>query len=200
MRPARRLQYALLASLGLHLAALAGAASFLEVPDHYLADARRGPRLEVTLVAAAPPAFVIDAALRPMEAAVAAYSMRGARAYPEPGAPREAPRLPSESLYYSPRDVDVRAAPLTDIVPINPDLSGQESGVVVLRLLINASGAVDYAMVARAVPERPFGSGLLKPFREARFSAARKNGLPVNSEMLIELRYGDLAEPPPGRR
>lgn len=192
MSPQRRLAFSLLASAGLHLALLGGTARpYLPPTDRFLRDALRGPRLEVTLVAAAPPALVVDAALPPMAEAVRVFSRR-ATPREAPGAPRATPEAKPETAYYSAREVDVRAVPLGDIVPINPDLSGRESGRVVLRLLINAGGGVDNVLVVEAQPAASFGPQLLLPFKQARFLPARKAGVAVNSEMLIELRYGPL--------
>jgi TonB family protein len=103
-----------------------------------------------------------------------------------------APKEKPETLYYSAPEVDVRAVPLGEIVPVNPDLTGRESGSVVLRLYISATGAVDKVVVVRAEPHRIFGPQIMLPFQQARFLPARKSGLAVNSEMLIEVRYGPL--------
>lgn len=189
-----RLSVSMMASLGLHCAALATAASLLlPADDRFLRDALRGPRLEVTLMAAAPPALVVDAAVTPLADAVRVFSKRAApRA--APSAAREAPDSKPETVYYSAREVDVRAVPITPIVPVNPDLSGHESGLVVLRLLINSGGRVDNVLVVRAEPAAMFGEEVLLPFKKADFMPARKAGIAVNSEMLIELRYGALAE------
>jgi len=190
--PRRRLAFSVAASIGLHLGLLGGAAKLLSpLNDHFLRDAHRGPPLEVILVAAAPPALVVDAALPPMADAVRVLSKRSA-SREKPGAEREAPPAKPETVYYSAREVDVRAVPLGDIVPINPDLSGREAGLVVLRLLINAAGVVDNVLVLRAEPASSFGPEVLLPFKQARFLPARKAGIAVNSEMLIELRYGAL--------
>ena len=192
MSPRRRLAFSVAASIGLHLGLLGGAAKLLSpLNDHFLRDAHRGPPLEVILVAAAPPALVVDAALPPMADAVRVLSKRSAPRE-KPGAEREAPPAKPETVYYSAREVDVRAVPLGDIVPINPDLSGREAGLVVLRLLINAAGNVDNVLVLKAEPASSFGPHVLLPFKQARFLPARKAGIAVNSEMLIELRYGAL--------
>ncbi|HEV3009167.1 MAG TPA: hypothetical protein VGX52_09055, partial [Burkholderiales bacterium] len=63
----------------------------------------------------------------------------------------------------------------------------------VLRLLINGGGSVDNVLVVNAEPAATFGPEILLPFKQARFLPARKAGIAVNSEMLIELRYGPLA-------
>jgi TonB family protein len=193
----QRLAASLLASFGLHLGLLAGTASVLLPPnDHFLRDASRGPRLEVTLLAAAPQTLAVDAALPPMAEALRVFSRRAAKSEPA-GARRESAETKPETMYHSAREVDVRAVPLTEIVPVNPDLSGQQSGRIVLRVLISAGGAVDNVLVVEAEPPTTFGQEILLPFKNARFLPARKAGIAVNSEMLIELRYGALEEGKP---
>ena len=98
-----------------------------------------------------------------------------------------------DNTYYRAAEVDSRAIPLTAIQPANPDLSGTERGIVVLRLYINSGGTVDNVVIVRAEPYHTFGPSLLLPFRQARFVPAKKGGVAVNSEMLIELRYGPAA-------
>ena len=107
---------------------------------------------------------------------------------PAHAAPVHARRV--DDTYYSAREVDSRAVPLSAIQPANPDITGTERGIVVLRLYINSRGGVDNVVIVRAVPYHTFGPSLLLPFRQARFAPARKDGMAVNSEMLIELRYG----------
>jgi TonB family protein len=97
---------------------------------------------------------------------------------------------PSDSGYYASKDVDVRAAPIGDIEPADPDLSGTIGGAVLLRLEISARGTVDRVVVVRANPDYAFGQGAFAAFERARFSPARKSGIPVPSEMMIELHYG----------
>jgi len=97
---------------------------------------------------------------------------------------------PSDSGYYAAKDVDVRAAPIGDIEPADPDLSGTIGGSVLLRLEISARGSVDRVVVVRADPDYAFGPGAFAAFERARFSPARKAGMPVPSEMVIELHYG----------
>jgi protein TonB len=105
----------------------------------------------------------------------------------DPLPPRD---LPPESGYYPEKDVDVRAAPIGDIEPADPDLSGTVSGTIVLRLEINAQGIVDRVIVVRAVPDYAFGQDAFAAFKNARFAPARKTGMPVPSEIRVELRYG----------
>jgi TonB family protein len=98
-----------------------------------------------------------------------------------------------DDTYYKAAEVDSRAVPLSAIQPVNPDITGKEQGIVVLRVYINSRGTVDNVVIVRAEPYHTFGPSLLLPFRQARFVPARKGGVAVNSEMLIELRYGPSA-------
>jgi len=98
-----------------------------------------------------------------------------------------------DNTYYRAAEVDSRAVPLSPIQPVNPDITGTEQGIVVLRLYINSTGRVDNVVIVRAEPYHTFGPSLLLPFRQARFVPARKGGMAVNSEMLIEVRYGPSA-------
>ena len=107
---------------------------------------------------------------------------------PARGAAVQARRV--DDSYYSAREVDSRAVPLSAIQLVNPDITGTERGIIVLRLYINSRGGVDNVVIVRAEPYHTFGPSLLLPFRQARFAPARKGGMAVNSEMLIELRYG----------
>jgi TonB family protein len=97
---------------------------------------------------------------------------------------------PSDTGYYAAKDVDDRAAPIGDIEPADPDLSGTIGGAVLLRLEISARGTVDRVIVVRADPDYAFGPGAFAAFERARFSPARKAGIPVASEMVVELHYG----------
>ncbi len=99
----------------------------------------------------------------------------------------------ADNTYYTAAEVDSRAVPLSSIQLANPDITGKENGIVVLRLYINSRGTVDNVVIVRAEPYHTFGPSLLLPFRQARFVPARKGGVAVNSEMLIELRYGPSA-------
>lgn len=98
-----------------------------------------------------------------------------------------------DNTYYRAAEVDSRAVPLSAFDLANPDITGTERGIIVLRLYINSRGTVDNVVIVKAEPYHTFGPSLLLPFRQARFAPARKDGAAVNSEMLIELRYGPSA-------
>jgi TonB family protein len=106
-----------------------------------------------------------------------------------PESPRD-PSPPSDSGYFSQKNVDVRAAPIGEIEPANPDFTGTVSGNVTLRLQINARGLVDRVIVVRAEPDYAFGPGAFAAFEHAQFSPARIAGIPVPSEIRVEMHYG----------
>src|SRR6267378_394551 len=164
MQPRARLVTCTLASCALHATAMGTAESMLSRVRH--AD----------YLADSSPAAVLNVTLG-REAADA--GLRQASAV--------------DNTYYTGAEVDSRAVPLSAIQPVNPDMTGKENGIVVLRLYINSRGAVDNVVIVRAEPYHTFGPGLLLPFRQARFVPARKGGVAVNSQMLIEVRYGPSA-------
>lgn len=99
-----------------------------------------------------------------------------------------------QSAYFSDKEFDVRPVPVGEIVLDNPDLTGTVSGVVLLRLQINQEGRVDRVIVVRAVPDHSFRTGTFSAFERATFIPAIRHGIPVNSEILVEVRYGPEGE------
>jgi hypothetical protein len=194
--PNSRLAICAAASVALHGAALDTAAELRRrsAGGEYYAAAPKLPALDVSVVTVPPEASALKGALPPSGKPTTAVRKIAAGAH----APFEKPAQAAPAVdtnYYSAHELDVRARPLSDIQPINPDLTGRERGVLVLRLLINERGTVDSVALMKAEPPRMFGPGMLTPFMGARFSPARKGGIAVKSQMLIELRY----EPEPAR-
>jgi TonB family protein len=167
-----RLLLCFAASFGVH-ASIAGGAALLRhrLTDDYRTDAPRTP-LQAQLALNPPPPAALPS---PTQRTLAPASSGG------------------DSPYYGAREVDVRARPLGEIQIANPDLTGTQRGIVVLKVLVNAEGRVDNVVVVRAEPYHTFGPGLLTPFLNARFSPARKGGLAVKSQLLVEVRYGERA-------
>jgi hypothetical protein len=102
-----------------------------------------------------------------------------------------------QAAYFSEKELDVRPVPVGDIVPDSPDFTGTVKGLVLLRLQINREGTVDRVIVVKAVPDHSFRPGTFWAFERARFIPAQRRGIPVNSELLIELRYGAEGGEPP---
>lgn len=193
MSPRSRLLCCLLASFGLHASIAVGAAVLRHrVNDDYRTDAPRTPLQARLSVNPPPPAAVPSPTQSALASTPAIYGDPARRP------PSQEPPAASggDSPYYAAREVDVRARPLGEIQLSNPDLTGNERGIVVLKVLVNAEGRVDNVVVVRAEPFHTFGPGLLTPFLNARFSPARKGGRPVKSQLLVEVRYG---EPEPAR-
>src|SRR5437879_11566115 len=114
MPPRARLVTCTLASCALHATAIGTAESMI-------GRARHGDYL-----ADSAPAAVLNVTL----------GREALRAAPRPA-------MAADNTYYSAAEVDSRAVPLSAIQPVNPDISGTERGIVVLRLYINSRGTVD---------------------------------------------------------
>jgi TonB family protein len=105
-----------------------------------------------------------------------------------------APRyLPAEEL-------DERPQIRSHVEPAFPLDANAAEGHVVLRLLIDESGAVDKAVVVQADPPGPFEVAALEAFAPARFSPGRKDGVAVKSSMTVELRFGEAPSARAGMR
>ncbi len=78
--------------------------------------------------------------------------------------------------------------PLDEIEPDYPDVHLRE-GVVVLRLLIGATGDVDDVAVVRSAPEGVFEQAALDAFSRARFAPGLAGGTPVKSQITVEVEF-----------
>jgi TonB family protein len=100
-----------------------------------------------------------------------------------------APFLPPAPDYFGTGQLDPGPRPLDDIEPLYPKEAGLQEGVVVLRLLINPQGGVDDVAVVRSFPLGVFESSALAAFTSARFSPGMVLGLPVKSQITIEVMF-----------
>jgi len=123
------------------------------------------------------------AAPLPSNAAESAESTARAKAAPV------APGLPSAPNYLVGASLDPGPKPLHEIEPAYPARAGQQQGLVVLRLLINERGLVDNAAVVRSEPRGFFEESALEAFTSARFSPGLLFGLPVKSQVTIEVEF-----------
>lgn len=121
-------------------------------------------------------------------AASATVEAASAIAMPAVRLPVEA-GLPPAPSYLSGGQLDPGPRPLQDIEPAFPDAAGQQHGIVVLRLLINESGVVDQVAVVRSMPKGLFEKSALEAFAAARFSPGMLLGLPVKSQVTIEVEF-----------
>ena len=96
--------------------------------------------------------------------------------------------------YYHPAsELTERPLPLAAIEPSFPD-GAPPTGRVKLNLYINERGAVDAVDITEAEPAGEFEQATLQAFGEARFRPGYKDGVPVRSQLALEVRFG---EPPP---
>ncbi len=99
------------------------------------------------------------------------------------------PKLPPAPEYKTRISLERGPVPLADVEPKYPPEAGGVQGTVVLRLLINEQGGVDDVAVASAFPAGLFESAAIEAFKEAKFSPGKQLGVPVKSQMMIEVKF-----------
>ncbi len=73
--------------------------------------------------------------------------------------------------------------------PVYPAGTENEEGTVVLRILISAGGTIDDVAVVRSLPPRLFDESALTVFRAAKVTPGYLMGVPVKSQITLELKY-----------
>lgn len=113
-----------------------------------------------------------------------------ARSWPEPAPQDElAPELePSGQYYFANSEVEVTARPLAEIEPVLPDGSELQAAYLVMRVLINELGTVDRVHLLISEPEGLFDEPVMAAFAAARFEPALREGFPVKSQKVVELK------------
>lgn len=96
--------------------------------------------------------------------------------------------LASGLYYFAASELDVRAAPQGAIYPEAPKGSEEQAGYLVLRLLISELGGVDRVDVLISEPEGVFDAAAAASFSRAQFYPAMRQGFPVKSRMMVELK------------
>lgn len=93
--------------------------------------------------------------------------------------------------WYEASEVDVRAEPLTRVELAYPaELEGTGIvGRVRVLLFIDERGRVLKARIAASEPPRVFDQAAIKGWQDVRFSPARKEGVAVKSQKLLELDF-----------
>lgn len=94
--------------------------------------------------------------------------------------------------YATSNHLDQPPVPLTDVEPVYPDGGIGQQGTVVLRLLINEQGNVEKAVVLSAFPKEIFDLAASTAFEKAKFSPGRLLGVPVKSQLTIEVKFTPL--------
>jgi protein TonB len=110
-----------------------------------------------------------------------------------------APLVPREEAHYYPaRELDVYPALLSPLELEYPEQALREvaRGRVAVMLLIDAAGRVDDVAVMEAEPPGYFESAARKALQHARFSGARRNGMPVGSRVLVHVDFDAHAHAP----
>jgi TonB family protein len=100
-----------------------------------------------------------------------------------------APAADSLSEAYKAAGLDPPPRPLGDIEPEYPAAAGLQEGVVALRLLINEAGTVDRVLVLRSTPAGFFEESAVRAFSTARFAPGRFLGIPVKSQITVEVEF-----------
>ena len=97
--------------------------------------------------------------------------------------------LPAAPNYHPSIALDQPPLPLNNIVPDYPLNDNFQEGTVVLRLLINERGVIDNVAVLRAFPRGVFEAAAIDAFQKAVFSPGKLFGVPVKTQMLIEVKF-----------
>ena len=110
-------------------------------------------------------------------------------ARPPPAAQPAAPALPPAPAYLLGANLDVGPQPIGDIEPEYPESANLQEGKVVVRVLINEAGSVDNVAVVRSAPAGLFDPSALEAFAKAQFSPGRAGGVPVKSQITVEVHF-----------
>ncbi len=97
--------------------------------------------------------------------------------------------LPAAPDYLMGARLDPGPQPIGDIEPEYPDSGHMREGTVVLRVLIDEAGHVDNVAVVRATPKGAFEDAAVDAFTKALFSPGRVAGVPVKSQITVEVRF-----------
>ncbi len=129
-----------------------------------------------------------------VQSSASAAPMDGQGAGPSQGESANSPAPAASALrpatdYRAISGLDVAPRALDAIEPEYPEAAGSIEGTVLLRLLINSAGGVDEAAVVRATPPGYFEASAIAAFSKARFSPGYFLGIPVKSQLLIEVGY-----------
>lgn len=96
-----------------------------------------------------------------------------------------------DPIYYAARQLDVYPLPLTPFKLGYPAAAGNArlDGRLLVLLLIDEFGSVNEASIVEADPSGYFEEAALSVFRAAHFSPAQRQGKPVKSRALLQVKY-----------
>lgn len=104
-------------------------------------------------------------------------------------------RLWPTAQYKHASELDARPAALGEIQPVPPPGSEGQGGRVVARILINESGKADRVQIEASEPPGLFDASVVTAFGAARYRPGVKAGVPVKSQMRVEVRFAPLPNP-----
>ena len=147
-------------------------------------------------VSAALHAVVVGGLAVPGGAPVAPSSLLSAVLIPEAAAQeRPAPKpaakaasVPVARRYYRSRELDVVPGIRTRVHPEYPHMA-HVSGKVTIRLYIDEHGTVEHVGILRAEPPGHFEASARRAFLAARFTPGMKGGVPVKSQLTLQVDY-----------
>jgi protein TonB len=105
---------------------------------------------------------------------------------------------PAAPIYYPRAELQQSPAPIGELVPEFPAGAQVRRGRVRLRILIDERGYPDQVTVVRAEPEGVFDQSAIAAFGGVRYSPGIRNGIPVKSQLLLEVEYVDSSNARPG--
>ena len=177
----KRLGWFVGASIGLHVATLVSVPPSGVDSAPYRGAALPEPlhaRLEAHPSGGRPGAGTHEAAAAPAQADARAGEPGGAD-------------LPFPDKWYTAAEVDVRAEPIGDVsVDYPEELEGSGiPGRVRLLLFIDERGVVQRMRITESEPARVFDKAALRAWTGVTFSPAKKSGVAVKSQKLLELDF-----------
>jgi TonB family protein len=104
-------------------------------------------------------------------------------------APRIVPALPAPH-YYAAEELDERPLILQDVEPQWPGGATPGSGHVRLQLYLGENGKVDSVEVVDSYPSGAFDTAAKEAFAAARFVPGMIAGVPVKSQVRLEVLFG----------
>jgi protein TonB len=99
--------------------------------------------------------------------------------------------LPIPEKWYTAAELDVRAEPLGEVrLEYPPELEGTGiPGRVRILLYIDERGVVTRMQITEAEPLRLFDTAAMAAWTDVKFSPAKKGGVAVKSQKLLELDF-----------
>lgn len=200
---AGRLVLAILASVGIHAAFLAAAGGHLSggiLPANPFEALQQHQSLSLLQITA-PETETVDSSeselLTPVAIAAPVEAAAPTEAMPAPAAEQAPPAeealipLGEPSRYYLAHELDIRPQIMTRVNPEYP-ASALAKGMSVAfqtRIYIDETGRVERVMVPEGEESDLFAPAVVRAFLAARYSPGIRNGLPVKSLVLLEMKF-----------